>query len=282
MSNVTAELVKELRDRTGVGMAKCKTALEEAAGDIEKAIEILRKAGIASAVKRESREAKEGLIGMADEAKAISLVEINSETDFVAQNNKFKDFLKEVAQMAAEKNPRDVAALLALKSKSNPSQTLDETRALVVQSLGENIQIKRIHLFQKSPQKSIGIYSHMGGKIMTAVELSGGSGNEALARDIAMHIAADAPEYLKPSDVPPAKLETEKDIAKSQIKNKPANIIDKIVEGKLQAYYDQVCLLCQKYVKDNSVTIQELLSKESKRLGKTLEVVSFLRWQVGA
>jgi len=279
--SVTPQMIKELRERTGVGMAKCKAALDEAGGDIEKAIENLRKAGMASAVKREGREAKEGLIGIGEGDKAVAFVEVNSETDFVAQNDKFKAFLKEAAEIAAQTGCDSLETLLAAKSTSDPSLTIDELRALTVQRLGENIQIKRIHLMPKASERSIGVYSHMGGKIITAVELGGGSGNEALARDIAMHIAADAPEYLKPDDVPPAKVETEKEIARTQIKNKPENIIDKIIEGKLKAYYDQVCLICQKYVKDNSITIEQLLEKESKAADATLSISSFLRWQVG-
>ncbi len=281
MSNVTPQLIKALRERTGVGMGKCKVALEEAGGDLEKAIENLRKAGLASAVKRAGREANEGLIGIGESDKAIALVEVNSETDFVAQNEKFRQFLKDVATEAAELQPESIDAFLAQKCKHDPSLTIDEYRALIVQSLGENIQIKRVKIFPKSSDLSVGVYSHMGGKIATAVEMSGGSGNEALARDIAMHIAAESPSYLQPEDVPSEVKEKEKEIGRSQVQGKPENIIEKILEGKLKAFFDQVCLLNQKYVKDSSTTIQELLEKESKTAGKTFGVKCFLRWQVG-
>lgn len=281
MGNVTPQLIKELRERTGVGMGKCKVALEEAEGDLDKAIENLRKAGMASAVKKEGREANEGLIGIGENEQSIALVEVNSETDFVAQNEKFKQFLHDLTQEAVALQPKNLESFLSQKCKHDPSITIDQYRALIVQSLGENIQIKRIKLLPKSKDISIGVYSHMGGKIVTAVELTGGEGNEILARDIAMHVAAEAPDYLTAEDVPSEIKEREKDIARSQVKNKPENIVEKIVEGKLKAFYDQFCLLHQKYVKDNTITIAELLEKESKAAGKTLKVKSFLRWQIG-
>lgn len=282
MSNVTADMIKELRERTGVGMAKCKVALEEAHGDMDKAIENLRKAGMASAVKKEGREAKEGLISIGESNKGIAIIEVNSETDFVAQNDKFKQFLKEISQIAADKCPASLADFLALKCVHDTSLTIDQYRALVIQSLGENIQIKRMKILTKTADKSIGVYSHMGGKIVTAVEMTGGKGHEAIARDIAMHIAAESPEYLKPEDVPSEAKKLEEEIARSQVKDKPEAIVGKIVEGKIKAYYDQVCLVCQKYVKDNTLTIAQLLEKQSKSIGKTLKIEHFLRWQVGA
>ncbi len=281
MSNVTPQLIKELRERTGVGMGKCKSALEESNGDIEKAIDNLRKAGMASAVKREGREANEGLIGIGESDAAYAFVEVNSETDFVAQNEKFKQFMKDVATEAAELNPETLEDFLALKCKHDPTLTIDEYRALIVQSLGENIQLKRLLVLPKREDISIGVYSHMGGKIVTAAEMSGGEGHEDLARDVAMHIAAEAPEYLTSDDVPNEIKEREKEIGRGQVKGKPESIIDKILEGKLRAFYDQVCLLNQKYVKDSSLSITDLLAKESKAAGKTFGINSFLRWQVG-
>lgn len=281
MSNVTPQKIKQLRELTGVGMGKCKVALEEAAGDLEKAIENLRKAGMASAVKKEGREANEGLIGIGESDAAVAVVEVNSETDFVAQNDKFKKFLKDLGDEAANLQPRSLEAFLSEKSKHDPSITIDEYRALTIQSLGENIQIKRVQVLPKGNDISVGVYSHMGGKIVTAIVLTGGAGNEALARDIAMHVAAESPEYLSPGDVPEEIKEREKDIARSQVKGKPENIIDKIIEGKVKAFYDQFCLLNQKYIKDNSMTVTELLAKESKEAGKTLGIHSFLRWQIG-
>ncbi|NGX45741.1 MAG: Elongation factor Ts [Chlamydiae bacterium] len=281
MSKITAELIKELRERTGVGMGKCKAALEESGGDLELAIENLRKAGMASAVKKEGREANEGSIGIGESDKAFAFVEVNSETDFVSQNEKFKQFLKDVSEEAALTQPKDLDTFLAQKCHKDESLTIDEYRALIIQSLGENIQIKRIALLPKDKNFSIGIYSHMSGRIVTAVEMTGGEGNEILARDIAMHIAAESPEYLRPEDVPAKIKAREEDIAKSQVEGKPANIIDKIITGKVNSYYDQVCLLRQKYVKDGSVTVEALLKREGKEADKTFEIKNFYRWQVG-
>jgi elongation factor Ts len=278
---VTPEKVRELRERTGVGMGKCKEALDKSEGDMEKAIDYLRKAGIASAVKKEGREVKEGVIGSAESPKAVSLVELNAETDFVTQNERFKVFLRELAQQIAEKLPASVDALLGQPFRADPSTTVDEQRALVMQSLGENIQIKRLLTVPKSPDLSIGCYSHMGGKIVVLVVLEGGGGMETFARDIAMHIAAEAPDYLSPEQIPASIREREQEIARGQVEGKPAQVIDKIVEGKLKAFYDQTCLLHQKYVKDTSLTISALLQQESKRLQRPLAIRQFVRWKIG-
>jgi elongation factor Ts len=281
MSKITADMIKELRERTNVAMGKCKEALEQAGGDMEKAIDFLRKAGIASAVKKEGRETNEGAIGYAESGAALALIEANAETDFVTQNENFKAFLRDLCIEAAETTPSSLDAFMQQPLRKDKTTTVDQYRAQVIQTLGENIRVKRLKLLSKSNDVSIGIYSHMGGKIVCVVELIGGSGNEALARDIAMHAAAESPDYLRPEDVPSDVKEREEEVAKGQVKGKPANIMEKIVEGKIKAFYDQVCLLNQKYVRDNAITIAQLLEQESKRLGKKLEIRSFLRWKVG-
>ncbi len=278
---VTAEMVKELRERTGVGMGKCKEALDQAGGDMNAAIDNLRKSGMASAVKKEGRETNEGLIGAGESKDAVALVEVNAETDFVTQNEKFKQFLKDVAQEAADAAPANVEALMSKQFSKDASVTVDQHRALVMQSLGENIQVKRLLILQKSSDVSIGLYSHMAGKIVVAVVLAGGAGQEALARDIAMHAAAEAPEYIRAEDVPAAVRAKEEEIARVQVQGKPANIVEKIIEGKIKAFCDEVCLLCQKYIKDNTMTISGLLEKESKRLNKQIGIKAFYRWKVG-
>lgn len=274
-------MVKELRERTGVGMGKCKEALDQASGDMEKAIEFLRKAGMASAVKKEGRETNEGLIGSGEGRDAVALVEVNAETDFVTQNEKFKQFLRDIAQEAAESKAATLDALLTRPYSKDASLTLDQHRALIMQSLGENIQVRRILMLPKTHDTSVGIYSHMGGKIVALVVLEGGHGHEALARDIAMHVAAEAPEYLRAGEIPQEVRIKEEDIARSQVKDKPEDIAHRIVEGKFKAYCDEVCLLCQKYVKDNTLSVGTLLEKESKRLGKQITVAAFYRWKVG-
>ena len=278
---VTAEMVKELRERTGVSMGKCKEALDQAGGDMNAAIDHLRKSGMASAVKKEGRETNEGLIGAAEGKNAVALVEVNAETDFVTANEKFKQFMKDVAQQAADTSPATLEALMGSPFSKDASVTVDQHRALVMQSLGENIQVKRMSIFPKSNDISIGLYSHMGGKIVVAVILTGGSGQEALARDIAMHTAAESPEYLRAENVPAEIRAKEEEIARSQVQGKPANIVDKIIEGKIKAFCDEVCLVCQKYVKDSTITVAQLLEKESKRLGKQIDIKAFYRWKIG-
>lgn len=275
-------MIKELRERTGVGMGKCKEALEEAKGDIELAIANLRKAGMATAVKKEGRETKEGMIGSAESGNTIAFVEINAETDFVVKNERFKQFLDNIAAEVAKTNPASLEAFLQQKYSKEPTLTVDQYRATIVQTIGENIQIRRIKTLQKGSDRSIGVYSHLGGKILTIVELSGSQQEQTLARDIAMHSAAAAPEYVSPDQVPQSIVEGEKEIAKVQIKDKPPQIVDKIVEGKINAYYDANCLLRQKYIKDDSITVTDLITKRSKEIGKPLTVTNYLRWVVGS
>lgn len=278
---VTASMIKELRERTGVGMGKCKEALDEANGDMELAISNLRKAGIASAVKKEGRTTNEGMIGTFENDKMIVVVEINSETDFVAKNERFKQFLDNIAEEIAKTSPSSVESLLAQKYSKDGSMTVDQYRATVIQTIGENIQIKRLLITPKSSSKSVGVYSHLGGKVVTMVEIEGSPSEEGLAKDIAMHVAAAQPDFLSPEKVPAELLQNEKDIAKSQIKGKPENIIDKIVEGKLNSFYDAICLIRQKFIKDDSKSIQQIVEERSKEVGKPLKVVNFMRWSIG-
>ena len=163
MREITADMIKELRERTGVGMGKCKEALDQSGGEMEQAIDILRKAGMASAVKKEGREVNEGLIGFAESDKAIAIVEVNSETDFVAQNEKFKSFIKDICTEASLMKAATVEELMNLPYSKDPSITLDQYRALTIQSLGENIQVRRMKIIPKKGDLSVGLYSHMGG-----------------------------------------------------------------------------------------------------------------------
>ena len=278
---ITPAMIKELRDRTGVGMGKCKEALEEAKGDMELAISNLRKAGIASAVKKEGRSTNEGMIASAEKDRVLAIVEVNAETDFVVRNDRFQEFLKNIAEEVAATNPESLEAFKQQKYSKDPSLTIEEYRSTIVQAIGENIQIRRLKTFPKTSDKSLGLYSHMGGKLVTLVEISGSNKEEALAKDIAMHIAAAAPEYLCESDVPESVVANEREIAKTQMKDKPQNVIDKIVDGKIQSYYDAACLVRQKYIKDDSLSIADLVNKQSKSTGASLKLTDFLRWGVG-
>jgi elongation factor Ts len=282
MADITPAMVKELRDRTGVGMGKCKEALQEANGDMELAISNLRKAGIATAVKKEGRETNEGIIKTHENDYSIALIEINAETDFVVKNEHFQKFAEELAEEVTLSKPATLEDFLMQPYSKDPKVTIDQYRIQIVQRLGENIQVRRIEFFLKKSNTAIGIYSHMGGKLVTLVEIEGSDQEGELARDIAMHIAAEAPEYLSSNEVPQRVLEHEREIAKAQIKNKPEAIIDKIVEGKLKAYFDQACLLNQKFVKNPEISIQKLVDTRAKEIGKSLKVTQFLRWKVGS
>lgn len=278
---ITAEMIKTLRERTGIGMGKCKEALEEADGDMELAISNLRKAGMATAVKKEGRATNEGQIGTAESSAAIAIVEINAETDFVAKNERFKQFVENIANEAAATKPASLEAFLQQKYSKEPGLTVDQYRATIVQTIGENIQIRRLMIIPKAANKTISVYSHLGGKLVTMVELTGSNKQDALAKDVAMHVAAASPEYLSPEKVPADIISQEKEIAKSQIKGKPDNIVDKIVEGKIKSFYDANCLICQKYIRDDSLTIADLIAKRSKENGTPCTVTSFMRWSVG-
>lgn len=281
MAQVTPQLVKELRDRTGIGMAKCKEALDAAGGSIDLAIENLRKAGMATAVKKEGRETKEGTIKTAEGQGKVALIEVNAETDFVVKNENFQKFAQNLADEVCATSPANAADFLKQQYSKDSKHTIDEYRASMIQSLGENIQIKRLELFAKKPNCSLAVYTHGGGKLVTLVEITGSDQESELAKDIAMHVAAEAPEYLTHEEIPERVIEHEKEIARAQIQNKPANIVEKILEGKLKAYYDQVCLINQHFVKNSDITIAELVAKRSKDLGKALKISYFLRWRVG-
>jgi len=274
---VTPQMIRELREKTGVGIGKCKEALEQANGDMEEAISILRKSGMASAVKKEGRAANEGMIGFAETDNSIALVEVNAETDFVVNNERFQEFLTDMAKEIAETNPVSLEDFLGQKFSKDSSMTIDEHRASIVQAIGENIQIRRLKIFSKNANHSVGVYSHLGGKIVTVVEIDGSNAAVDLAKDIAMHVAAASPEYVSPEDVPANVIEQEKDIARSQMQGKPDNVIDKILEGKISKFFDENCLNRQLFIKDDKLNISELVKKH----GDNLKINNFTRWTVG-
>lgn len=276
-TEISAKTIAELRKRTGVGIDKCKKALEEAGGDIEAAIEHLRKTGLASAVKKADRETKEGKIEFFETPEAVACVTINSETDFVAKNEEFLSFAKEVAKVAAEKKLASLEALLQAPADTAP--TVEDLRIAMVQKIGENIQIKKVDLFLKTPTLSIGVYSH-GGKVVTVVQIEGSPNVQDLAKDVAMHVAAAMPEYLLPENVPQELIEKETDVAAAQIAGKPDHVKEKILEGKIAAFCNAICLVKQQFIKDDSLSIEALLEKHSKEAGSPLKIVAFERLTV--
>jgi len=256
---VTAAMVKELRERTGAGMMECKKALVETSGDLEAAIEKLRISGLAQADKKASRVAAEGKIALAQSAdgKQAVMVEINCETDFVAKDESFNAFADAVAANALNESPADVDALMLTRIGSD---SVEQARQALISKIGENIQVRRF--VRASTQDTLGAYVH-GGKIGVLVDLSGG--NDELARDLAMHIAALNPEYVSADDVPSEIVAHEKEILVAQAADsgKPAEIIEKMVEGRLRKHLSGITLLGQPFVKDGDVTVENLLKQHS-------------------
>ncbi|MEJ5210777.1 MAG: translation elongation factor Ts [Burkholderiales bacterium] len=271
MAEITASMVKELRERTGLGMMECKKALTEANGDMNKAEDLLRIKSGAKASKAAGRVAAEGVIGsyVSPDGKIGALVEVNCETDFVAKNEEFVNFAKECAKLVAEHDPADVAALSQLKMASG--QTVEEARQALIMKLGENMTIRRIARFATSGRLSV--YLH-GNRIGVMVDLNGG--DETLGKDIAMHVAASKPIAVSKDQVPAETIEREREIAKARAleSGKPANIVDKIVEGSVAKFLAEVTLLGQPFVKNPDQTVEALLkSKGASVNGFTLFIV---------
>lgn len=271
---ITAGQVKELRERTGLGMMECKRALEAVAGDMQLAIEELRKSGRAKADKKAGRIAAEGVIVIksSDDGHYAVMVEVNSETDFVARDANFMTFADAVAEAALQAKCQDIAALSTL-SLAGQSTTVDETRQALVAKLGENLNLRRVALTHTA-SGSIGTYMH-GNRIGVLVELD--VNNPELAKDIAMHIAASKPLVIAQEDVSADLVAKEKEIymAQAATSGKPQEILEKMVGGKLKKYLDEVSLLGQAFIKDPEVTVSSLLGKNRAK------VVSFVRFEVG-
>ncbi|HXI78281.1 MAG TPA: translation elongation factor Ts [Steroidobacteraceae bacterium] len=267
--NITADTVKQLRERTGAGMMECKKALVETQGDLDAAAELMRKSGLAKADKKAARGGAEGTVAVERAGNTAVLVEVNCETDFVARGDEFQGFARSVARAALEKAPADVNALVALSSGAS---TLDEQRRVLIAKIGENISVRRFS--RVTSQGALGAYIH-GGRIGALVALKGG--DEALARDLAMHVTAANPAYIDAAGVPSAVLDKEREILAEQTKaeKKPPEIIAKMVEGRLRKYLAEITLVGQPFVKDPDTTVEKLL----KASGAT--VVQFVRYAVG-
>ena len=276
MAEITASVVKELRERTGAGMMDCKKALQECNGDMEKAIDYLREKGIAKAVKKGGRVAAEGLIfdGVSADNKKAVLIEFNSETDFVAKNEEFVNFGKKLVEITLKNDIRTVEDLN--KAEFENGKTVEEAVTDLVAKIGENMHVRRLHSIT-APAGFIATYSHLGGKLGVTVEMAGEPTPENITktRDIAMHVAAMDPKYLNQDEVTTDDLEREKEIAKKQLEaeGKPAQIIEKILIGKMNKYYEENCLLQQEFVKDKDFTVEKYAGD--------LKIQSFARFKVG-
>lgn len=280
----TAQDVKTLREKTGCGMMDCKKALTQADGNMDAAIDILREQGLAKQAKKASRIAAEGVAYAATNADATVgvVVEINSETDFVAKNDDFMSFVKTVADTIIEKNPADVDALLAEKA-ADSDMTVAELLQEKVLTIGENIKIRRFARYAGA----VATYIHAGGKIGVMVnfetDVAGKEGFAEYGKDIAMQIAAVNPSYLQKSDVPDEVIEHEKAIMTEQVINegKPEAIAQKIVLGKIGKYYEENCLVNQAFVKDNKMTVEQYTAKVAKDLGGSIKILGFVRFEKG-
>jgi len=278
MTQITASQVKELRTITNVGMMECKKALQETAGDIEAAIKLLRERGLAVAAKKADRAANEGLIDIAisDNAQTGAMVEVNCETDFVAKNENFQAFVAELAQKALSLGDNELA------------DAEKENLAFKVSEIGENLVINRNVTYKVQGAGAIGKYIHLGGKVGVMVEIgcenaanSGSAELVELGKEVALHIAAASPAALVRTELDPELVKSEQALYAKQVEGKPANIIEKILEGKMGKFYSQVVLVEQGFVKDPDITVQNLVEQTGKKIGDTLSIRRYARYQIG-
>ena len=271
---ISAKLVKELREKTGAGMMDCKKALTETDGDIDKAVDYLRENGIAKAAKKADRIAAEGLVHVETKGNDAVILEINSETDFVARNEGFQELVKEIANQALETKASSVEELN--ESKLPSGDTVDGRMKEAIATIGEKLSIRRFAIRSKSDNDAFGAYLHMGGRIgvLSVVE---GTTDEEAAKDVAMHIAAINPKYVSSDQVSEEELSHEKEVLKQQALNegKPENIVEKMVEGRMRKYLQEICAVDQDFVKDPDQTVESYLKSKGGKL------VDFVRYEVG-
>ena len=273
MAQITASLVKELRERTGAGMMDCKKALTQTDGDIDAAIDYLRENGIAKAAKKADRIAAEGLSYIEVKGNKAVILEINSETDFVAKNEKFVALVKNVAEAILAAEPATLEEALQVEAQGG---TVEAVINEGIATIGEKLSLRRFEVVSKTDADAFGAYSHMGGRIgvLTLVE---GSTDEEAAKDVAMHIAALAPKYLDESEVPAEVLEHQKRVLTEQALNegKPANIVEKMIVGRINKFLEEITVVKQKFVKDDSFTVEKFVASKGGKLAK------FVRYEVG-
>ncbi len=272
MAQISAKLVKELRDMTGVGMMDAKRALVAVEGDMEAAVDYLRENGMAKAAKKADRIAAEGLANVSVDGNTAVVVEINAETDFVAKNDQFQGLVKSVTDLLAANKPADMEAALALPTEEG---TLNETIQTATTKIGEKISLRRFEIVEKTDSQSFGAYLHQGGRIAVLTVLEGA--DEETAKDIAMHVAAINPKYVTRDEVPAEVIEHEKKVLSEQALNegKPANIVEKMIVGRLNKFLAEISLNDQPFVKDPDMTVAKFAE------AKKGSVLSFVRFEVG-
>ena len=287
MADITAQMVKALRDRTGAGMMECKKALETAGGDIEKGIEELRKRGVASAAKKTGRSAKQGpiVIKLSDDKTSGVIVEFNCESDFVARTDDFQSLVADLAEQAlASANVNAPADLLTEAYAKDPSITIADLITAKVAKIGENMKLARV---EKLSGGVLGAYIHPGAQLGVLIQSTGLAASsdeiQELVRDIAMQVAAADPTFISRTEVTNEVLEKEKEIQRERAlrEGKPPAIVEKMLEGRMSKYYEEVCLLEQPFIKENSLTVAQLIDQSNKKLGVALTIAKFIRFKVG-
>lgn len=277
---ISAEKVKELRERSGAGMMDCKRALKEARGDLSGALDYLRKEGVVKAAKKAGRATSDGLVAkcVSPDGRTVSLVEVNCETDFVARTDAFQEFAQTVAEIAVKRSPADAPVLLKEKMASG---TVSSALQALIAKLGENMTVPRLVVMKAGAGERIGHYLHSGSKIGVLVKVRGGRVDEGTCRDIAMHVAAMHPAYLRRDAVPVEAIEREKTILSGtpELAKKPPELVEKIVCGKLARYYSEVCLMEQPFIKD--VAGKKTVASYLKEKDPSAEVLEMVRFQVG-
>lgn len=286
-TQITAAMVKELREATGAGMMDTKNALTEAQGNMEEATKILRKKGLAAAGKKAGRVTAEGVVQAHVSGNTGVLVEVNCETDFVGRNENFRNFAGEVSKVIVQSKSTSVEQLLNEKWPGK-NETVQQRVAEMIATIKENITIRRFVRYEAPANASLGTYIHGGGKIGVMVELLAQSGAkssklEDVAKDIAMHVAAAEPRFLSRNDVTQKDLDTEREIARDAAakSGKPENIVEKMVSGKMDKFYGEACLLEQPYIRDDKSTVTQYLDKQGKEAGCKYAVTRFTRYKLG-
>lgn len=290
MAEITAQLVKQLRDKTAAGMMECKSALVEAKGDLAEAEVVLRKRGLASAAKKSARSTKQGLIGVeiAADGKSGALIEVNCESDFVARTDEFQKMVADLGRQVVAEKPASVEALKAAVYAADTTYTVEALLKSKIAKVGENMNIPR---FARLDAKGVlGSYVHPGSQLAVLVDLTYGKAETAksdafkeLLHDVAMQVAAADPKFVRREEVTDEFLQQEREIqrARALAEGKPEKIVDKVVEGRMSKYYEEVCLLDQPFIKDNALSITQHIAAKAKELSDTLDLAAFVRFKVG-
>lgn len=288
MAEITAQMVKQLREMTGAGMMECKKALQETNGDLQAAVDELRKRGLATAAKKAGRSTKQGLIGALVDGAVGVLIEVNCESDFVARTDEFQEMVKTLAKQVAAKSPADAGALLAQPYDGDPSVTVGEMLKAKIAKVGENMNIPRFVRYQA--KGVLASYVHPGAQLATLVDMTVKNPATAsnpvfkeLIHDMAMQVAAADPKFLDRSAVTAEFIDREKAIQRERAlaEGKPEKMVDKIVEGRMGKFYEEICLLEQPFIKENSITVTQLLADKGKAAGDEIRIAGFFRFKVG-